>query len=542
MNIPEQLNDMRFNRVRFKDKKAFEKAWQDNPYTYNEISKFFPGDNYGVICGEDLRVLDDDSEDKRLVRLFVNTFGQTFKVRDHLYFKFDNKHSKKIILFGEEREHLGEIQGENTYVVGPGSTHPSGEIYELKNSLDIITISYDKFMDVFGKYINPQKTNSSEKVDYDNNVSDDPVVKQVKDNWKDGDRQNLALSLAGYLRKKKRFGIKTTIGVIQNICEECGDMDFEERKRAVVETYQKDERFIKGETGLTERNIVIDKSIKEQVFTAIISRQEDLASEIITQNVLNGNHIYTTRDDVKSEIWFYDDGIYVPNGRSRIQEIAREILGETYTPQRVNKVIAKVEADTMIDHDDFFINQCKNEIPVQNGILNIFTKEVCEFTPEKIFFNKLPITYDESKKCPSIKKFFSDVLKDSSDVEVMLELIGFCLLKEYKFEKSIMFIGDGRNGKGKTLSLIKHFLGADNCCSIPLSQINAASTSVCELHGRLANLAGDLNNTDLKDTGMFKQITGRDLITAKRKYLNDLFFENYAKIIFACNELQRFMI
>lgn len=102
-----------------------------------------------------------------------------------------------------------------------------------------------------------------------------------------------------------------------------------------------------------------------------------------------------------------------------------------------------------------------------------------------------------------------------------------------------MFIGDGRNGKGKTLSLMKYFLGPENCCSIPLSQINASSTSVCELHGRLANLAGDLSNTDLRDTGMFKQITGRDLITAKRKYLNDLFFTNYAKIIFACNELPK---
>ena len=102
-----------------------------------------------------------------------------------------------------------------------------------------------------------------------------------------------------------------------------------------------------------------------------------------------------------------------------------------------------------------------------------------------------------------------------------------------------MFMGNGRNGKGKTLSLMKYFLGVENCSSIPLAQINAASTSVCELHGRLANIAGDLSNTDLKETGMFKQITGRDLITAKRKYLNDLFFENYAKVIFACNDLPK---
>jgi len=280
-------------------------------------------------------------------------------------------------------------------------------------------------------------------------------------------------------------------------------------------------------------------SIRNNIKNLILSRQEDLASEEITEVILKDYHIYTTRDDIKSEIWYYDDGIYIPNGRSLIKEITRNILEDAYTSQRANKVIVKIEADTQIEHDEFFKNESIDEIPIKNGILNIFTREVAPFSPERIFFNKLPIEYNPDAKCKSIEKFFSDVLKDESDTAVMFELIGFCLMKEYRFEKSFMFIGDGRNGKGKTLSLIKRFLGVENCSSIPLAQINSGSTSVCELHGRLANIAGDLSNTDLKDTGMFKQITGRDLITAKRKYLNDLFFENYAKIIFACNELPK---
>ncbi len=289
---------------------------------------------------------------------------------------------------------------------------------------------------------------------------------------------------------------------------------------------------------IKERGYISEKLINE-VLNFIITRKEDDASELIAKEILDKNNIYTTRDDIKSEIWFYDGGIYVPNGKMKIKEISRRIYQEAYTPQRVNKVIAKIEADTMIEHDDFFKNESIEDIPVQNGILNIFTRELKPFTPERIFFNKLPVTYDLEATCPNIKQFFKDVLKDDDDAKVMFELIGFCLMKEYKYEKAVMFLGDGRNGKGKTLSLIKYFLGGENCCSVPLSQIHAASTSVCELYGRLANLAGDLSNLDLKDTGMFKQITGRDLITAKRKYLRDLFFTNYAKIIFACNELPK---
>ena len=65
------------------------------------------------------------------------------------------------------------------------------------------------------------------------------------------------------------------------------------------------------------------------------------------------------------------------------------------------------------------------------------------------------------------------------------------------------------------------------------------NSSLCELHGRLFNLAGDIGASDLKDTGCFKQTIGRDLVTAHRKFLRDLIFVNYAKHIFACNELPR---
>ena len=133
----------------------------------------------------------------------------------------------------------------------------------------------------------------------------------------------------------------------------------------------------------------------------------------------------------------------------------------------------------------------------------------------------------------------NDILNHEDDIKIIFELMGYCLLKDNTFEKAFMFVGTGRNGKSKLLSLMKRFLGIENCASVPLSQLKPESSSICELHNRLVNLAGDLSNTDLKDTGMFKQLTGRDLITAKRKYLRDLIFENYSKLIFACNELPR---
>lgn len=165
--IPTQLKQMRFLRVRFKDKRPFEEAWQKNPYTYDEISKYFPKENYGVICGRDIRALDDDTPKQGLIKLYNQNFPETMQVRGHVYFKFDNGFKDKIIfehkqiLFPDSKgnlsPHMGELQGEGTMVVGAGSTHPSGEKYELIKDLPIITISYEKFKEVFGEYFKEKK-------------------------------------------------------------------------------------------------------------------------------------------------------------------------------------------------------------------------------------------------------------------------------------------------------------------------------------------------------------------------------------------------
>ena len=102
-----------------------------------------------------------------------------------------------------------------------------------------------------------------------------------------------------------------------------------------------------------------------------------------------------------------------------------------------------------------------------------------------------------------------------------------------------MLVGDGRNGKGKTIDLIRRFIGIDNCSSVPLSALEENSFRISELFGKMVNLAGDLSNTALKETGMLKQTTGRDLIGAKRKFLPDIKFINYSKHIFACNQLPK---
>jgi len=288
-----------------------------------------------------------------------------------------------------------------------------------------------------------------------------------------------------------------------------------------------------------DKKTEVGDDVEKIVLQCIALKDWDDASEVLVKDIMERYNLYTTKDDKISEMWIYEDGIYKPHGKSHVKEECRKILGKCYSAYILNLVINKLEADTFISQEDFFENKYVDEIPVANGILNVLTLQLNDFTPEKIFFNKLPVKYDPTKNCESIDNFFKDILAKEEDVTVAYELIGQGLYKDYFMEKAGMLVGNGRNGKSKFLELIKRLMGVQNTCSVPLRAMREDNSSLCELHNRLFNLAGDLSHTDLKETGCFKQTVGRDILQAHRKFLRDLIFVNYAKHVFACNELPR---
>ena len=531
--IPSQLKYLSFCRIKRGNKAPFELDWTNKTYSYNEISKFL-NENYGVVCGHDnIAVIDCDEES---LEIMVNEMlPETFSVKTggggkHFYY-YISELKNKIILKDNEK-HLGEIQSYGSQVVGAGSIHPNGNEYEVVDNVGIKDISLEKLNEVLGKFM----IGNTEEILKQEDVEDysDLILKIVK-KWEKGNRQDLALSTAGYLRKEERLGINKVKQIIKEVCRICGDEEVKMRMRAVDETFKKDEKNVKGITGLKE--FYIKGSLKEEVLTLIALKKSRDATELILESFLEKNYIYSTRDDVKSEMWIYENGIYVPQGVTYIKEFCRQVLGKVYTTTLANEVTEKIRSETYIDQDKFFNVNYVDEIPINHGILNLKTRQVNPFDPEKIFFNKLPLNYNPIAECKLIEEFFEDVLHNKDDVKVMFEIFGFLLLKEYRIEKAFMFNGNGRNGKSKTLSLMERFVGEENVCNVPISSMQKDNFDLEDLFGKLLNNGGDTGKTSLKDTGVFKSLTGRDGLNLKRKFKSSLRFVNYAKHIFPCNDL-----
>lgn len=283
------------------------------------------------------------------------------------------------------------------------------------------------------------------------------------------------------------------------------------------------------------------EELRNKIYMLLVQKKRTQASEVVTQHLLAKNNIQSIRDDDHPEMWIYDDGIYVPNGKSYIEEQCRYIFQEAYTSHIKNDIINKILAETYIEQEAFFQQQEQYPtiIPVQNGLLDIVNKELKPFSPEIFFFNKLPVSYVPGRECPSIIRFLQDVLSTEKDLLTMQELFGYILHKEYCFETAFMLLGKGRNGKSKTIEIMKRFLGVENCANLSLNKIEEDSFSLCELQNKLVNISPDISKKALENTGNFKSLTGRDMIHASRKFKTMVKFENFAKMIFAANELPR---
>ncbi len=281
--------------------------------------------------------------------------------------------------------------------------------------------------------------------------------------------------------------------------------------------------------------------IREDVLYLLSSgKQSDRyeATEIMVKRFLRENFIYTIRSDEITEMWIYHDGIYIPEGKTYIKEFCRDVLLESYTDRIAKIIIDKIKTDTYINGNDFFKDNNPYEIAVKNGILNVKTKELYPFTPNKILFNKINASYNPNAKINKILKFIKEVVSPD-DVKIIQELLGFILVKKYITERLFMFLGDGANGKSTLLNLIENFLGHDNCVGIPLHQLITDPYAISELHNKLVNLSGDISAKTLYDTNLIKYLTGTDTISSNRKYKTRITFKNYSKLINSCNKLPK---
>lgn len=263
-------------------------------------------------------------------------------------------------------------------------------------------------------------------------------------------------------------------------------------------------------------------------------KYEGINYTLVAHDLTEIYHFKTFRDT--EQILYYNDGFYQYNGEALIKEKVEERLGGIISTRGVHEVIGHVQRSTHINRDE--VNIEPTILNFKNGLYNIKTHEFTTHTPKYLITTRITVDYDPLAECPNIEKFLKDVVDSKEGKKLLEEIPAFCLYRRYFIKKAIMLTGGGDNGKSIYLNLVEHFLGEENHSSIILQKLTLKDRFTnAFLDGKLANIAGDLSSDALKDTGMFKMLTGGDFVPAEIKGGKIFKFKNTAKMIFSANEI-----
>ncbi len=133
---------------------------------------------------------------------------------------------------------------------------------------------------------------------------------------------------------------------------------------------------------------------------------------------------------------------------------------------------------------------------------------------------QLPVKYDPSAKCPNILRFFSQVLHPQ-DIFLAMQIIGYCLYKTAEYEKAVMLVGPGSNGKGVFIKIIEALVGFENTSHVALQDLEDDRFASAGLYCKMVNTFADLKQVKLNSAGNFKMLVSGDSIRAQEQELTN---------------------
>jgi putative DNA primase/helicase len=205
------------------------------------------------------------------------------------------------------------------------------------------------------------------------------------------------------------------------------------------------------------------------------------------------------------------------------EEIFKQFMADAYLPT------PKPKKDSVL-------------INLQNGTFEISGKKrgLRGFEQKDFITHQLPFEYVPEATAPLFKKYLDEVIPDKDKQKVLAEYCGYIFIKPsvLKLEKMLILYGTGANGKSVFFEIINALLGKENVCNYSLSSLtNDNGYYRAKLGNRLVNYASEINGK--LETDIFKLMASGEPIEARLPYGEPFILNEYAKLIFNCNELPK---
>ncbi len=174
------------------------------------------------------------------------------------------------------------------------------------------------------------------------------------------------------------------------------------------------------------------------------------------------------------------------------------------------------------------------------GVIDLNDFSVRKATPQDYFTKSVNANFDKSAKCPLWDKFLERIFDGDKDlIRYVQKVIGYSLTGSTAEQCAFFLYGTGRNGKSTFLDVIRELFGdyARNIQpeTIMIKNNNGINSDIARLKGARLVTTVEPNEGLRLNEGLLKQLTGGDIITARKLYAEEFEFKAEFKLFMATN-------
>lgn len=289
---------------------------------------------------------------------------------------------------------------------------------------------------------------------------------------------------------------------------------------SIINNYILEEPVTQGELNV----ILRDEAFMKESFYIKGSFQHEKFGDFL----INEHHICK----VTNVLHIYKDGVY----SDRQEDIEEAMIRHIPALKRMQRQETIAYLQLKAKHKNFASTKY---VVVKNGVFNLETWQLEDFTPEIITRNKIPVAYVPGAYYEVTDKTFNKIAVNDKKIRAILEeILGYILFRRNEFAATFILTGDGSNGKSSYLKIIRKLIGSDNASSLDLNELDQRFKTA-ELFGKLANIGDDIGKGYIKESSIFKKLSTGETLNVERKGKDPFDFTNYAKLIFSANEMPR---
>ncbi len=244
--------------------------------------------------------------------------------------------------------------------------------------------------------------------------------------------------------------------------------------------------------------------------------------------LINEHHICK----ITNILHIYKDGVY----SDKQEDIEEAMIKHIPALKRMQRQETLAYLQLKAKHKNFASTKY---VVVKNGVFNLETWQLEDFTPEIITRNKIPVAYIPDAYYKVTDKTLNKIaVNDKTIRSILEEILGYILFRRNEFAATFILTGNGSNGKSSYLKIIRQLVGEENASSLDLNELDQRFKTA-ELFGKLANIGDDIGKGYIKESSVFKKLSTGETLNVERKGKDPFDFTNYAKLIFSANEMPR---